>query len=350
MKKGKILRTCGIAVLAAAILLTAFLSVLYVYHQALLARERQTIRHIAGQYVTVSGRNMNVYTAGQGDKTLVFLPGAMTPSPVFDFKPLYSLLSGRYRIAVPEKFGYGYSDECDGERSVDIITEQDREALASLGIEGPYILVPHSASGLEAVYWAGKYPDEVEAIIGLDPAVPGQYDLMPGTHITEMEPQDAEEAVAAMKMNDLLMYRIGLIRLTMNADSALPALRSDALAEEEKEQYRALSYTRICEGSGSTMMRETICTEHALEVLLDLYNSPLPDVPTLFFVSSDEAMLSRPYGSLSNWHKVHEDYLSHITDGRIVYTDCGHYIHAEEPETVSAEMISFIESLHRRNE
>ena len=96
MKKGKILRTCGIAVLVTVILLTAFLGGLYVYHQALLARERQTIRHISGQYVTVGGLNMNVYTAGQGDTTLVFLPGSLTPSPVFDFKPLYSLLAGRY--------------------------------------------------------------------------------------------------------------------------------------------------------------------------------------------------------------------------------------------------------------
>ncbi|MCR5794006.1 MAG: alpha/beta hydrolase, partial [Solobacterium sp.] len=222
--------------------------------------------------------------------------------------------------------------------------------LMSLGIEGPYILVPHSASGLEAVYWAGKYPDEVEAIIGLDPAVPKQYDCMPGTHITEMEPQDAEEAVEAMKMNDLLQYRIGLIRLTMDPDSLLAALRSDALAEEEKEQYRALFYTKFCEGSGSTMMRETICTEHSLQVLLELYNSPAPDVPSLFFVSSDEAMLARPYGSLSAWYKIHEDYLAHVTDGKIVYMDCGHYIHAEEPETVSAEMTAFIESLPRRKE
>ena len=33
-------------------------------------------------------------------------------------------------------------------------------------------------SGLEALYWAQKYPDEVEAIIGLDMAVPDHYDEM----------------------------------------------------------------------------------------------------------------------------------------------------------------------------
>lgn len=45
-------------------------------------------------------------------------------------------------------------------------------ALDKAGIQDPYVLCPHSLSGLEALYWAQKYPDEVEAIVGLDMAVP----------------------------------------------------------------------------------------------------------------------------------------------------------------------------------
>ena len=41
-------------------------------------------------------------------------------------------------------------------------------ALDKAGIQDPYVLCPHSLSGLEALYWAQKYPDEVEAIVGLD--------------------------------------------------------------------------------------------------------------------------------------------------------------------------------------
>ena len=32
-------------------------------------------------------------------------------------------------------------------------------------------------SGLEAVHWANRYPDEVNAIIGLDPAMPPIYEI-----------------------------------------------------------------------------------------------------------------------------------------------------------------------------
>ena len=39
-----------------------------------------------------------------------------------------------------------------------------------------YVLI--QSSGLEALYWAQKYPDEVSAIIGLDMAVPSYYENM----------------------------------------------------------------------------------------------------------------------------------------------------------------------------
>ena len=46
------------------------------------------------------------------------------------------------------------------------------------GIDGPYVLCPHSMSGIEALYWAQEYPDEIESIIGLDMAVPEYYENM----------------------------------------------------------------------------------------------------------------------------------------------------------------------------
>ena len=40
-----------------------------------------------------------------------------------------------------------------------------REALQKSNIKGPYILMPHSVSGVYSMYYANKYPDEVKAII-----------------------------------------------------------------------------------------------------------------------------------------------------------------------------------------
>lgn len=340
----KLLKTISrlflILVMGAGIFLAGFRS----YHQARLRDERAAISHIAGQYVEVGGQHMNVYTAGSGARTLVFLAGYGTPSPVFDFKPLYSRLTDYCRIVVIEKFGYGYSDECAGERAVDIVVDEAREALFRLDITGPYILAAHSAGGIEALWWAEHYPDEVEGIIGLDSSVPAQYTAyrVPQDPAA-WEAQDMDEAVAAMSVYDFFMYDAGLIRLLMNPDKLLPALSSDVLTEAEKEQYRAIAYDMYCRGSGAAFQRETIMTARQLADLQEYCSSPVPDVPTLFFVSDGRVMeqVMEP----SDWIRIHTEYVSGLSNGTVIYLDCGHYVHAERPAEVAAGILSFMESL-----
>lgn len=72
---------------------------------------------------------MSVYTEGDGDKTLVFMSGGGTCSPILDFKSLYSLLSNDYKIVVVEKFGYGFSDVVDENRDIDTMLSETRMAL-----------------------------------------------------------------------------------------------------------------------------------------------------------------------------------------------------------------------------
>ena len=102
-----------------------------------------------GEMISVDGNNMSVYKEGSGDKTLVFLSGGGTCSPILDFKSLYSFLSDEYQIVVVEKFGYGYSDVVDRDRDIDSILDDTRKSLEMAGIKGPYVLCPHSMSGLD---------------------------------------------------------------------------------------------------------------------------------------------------------------------------------------------------------
>ncbi|HCC34341.1 MAG TPA: alpha/beta hydrolase, partial [Ruminococcaceae bacterium] len=131
---------------------------------------------IPGKIVSVNGHDLHVFADGHGADTLVFMAGSGTVCPVLDFKPLWSLLNDRYRIAVIDKSGYGWSEPTDNSRDVDTMLHESREALRLAGLKAPYILVPHSMSSLEALYWAQTYPDEVKAIVGLDAIVPDAYD------------------------------------------------------------------------------------------------------------------------------------------------------------------------------
>ena len=56
--------------------------------------------------------------------------------------------------------------------------EELRSTLKAEGLDGPYVLMPHSISGIDALYYANTYPDEVCAVIGIDctlPAMPNYF-------------------------------------------------------------------------------------------------------------------------------------------------------------------------------
>ena len=121
-----------------------------------------------GKLVKVNGRKMHVHSMGNGEKTIVLLPGLGIPLPSVDFAPLMRELSKKYTVVCVEFFGYGFSDQTDTPRTNKNYTEEIRQALAGAGFKPPYILMPYSASGIYCEYYATKYPQEVEGLILLD--------------------------------------------------------------------------------------------------------------------------------------------------------------------------------------
>ena len=329
----------GICVIVA---LTLILSVgTYLYNRSCLDKEANLI-HQKGQYVEVDGHEMNLLIEGDGDKTLVFLAGAGTPSPILDFKPLTDRLKEDVKVVIIEKFGYGYSDEIEGDRTVDVITEQDREALLAAGVEGPYILCPHSASGFEAMYWANHYPDEVEAIIGLDMGIPEEYDYM-GVDWENLQPENPQETAKDMEFYDFWVHKVGLMRY-MDAEDIFPALKSEYLTEDEKMEYRAIMYSKYHNGSDATINHEQWFTDRCIREMKALYEGPIPDVPTLMFVTNDKT-LEPMVKDMDNWLLIHQNYMDNISDGKLVELNASHYFYTEIPEEVSTEIKEFIRTL-----
>lgn len=121
-----------------------------------------------GEMVEVNNQKMHVYSMGQGEKTIVLLPGFGLPLPSADFGPLMRELSKEYAVVTVEYFGMGFSDDTDTPRTNENYMEEIRTALSKAGMKPPYVLMPHSTSGIYSEYYAAKYPDEVSAIIMLD--------------------------------------------------------------------------------------------------------------------------------------------------------------------------------------
>lgn len=319
MKKigSKFLRV--IFIIVAVIVL--FIIVSFIRHKICSFRERKLLTPL-GKIVEVNGHNMSVYTEGEGDKTLVFLSGGGTCSPILDFKSLYSLLSNEYKIAVVEKFGYGFSDVVDEQRDIDTMLSETRMALEKAGIEGPYVLCPHSMSGLEALYWTQKYPEEVEAIIGLDMAVPAYYDEMRiSIPITKLGQYGAA---------------LGITRWIPSLAES-DAIKVGTLSEEEKEIYRAVFYQRT---ATVTMIDEVKAVKDNAKTVKE---NGVPQVPMLLFISNGSGGTGF---TEETWRRIPKEYIAGCDNASYIELDCPHYVHDYEYEKISEEIRNLLKKMY----
>ena len=293
-----------------------FLLAVYINHRIQLNKESKLLTPL-GQIIDVDGHNMSIYTEGTGSMTIVFISGGGTCSPILDFKSLYSLLSDEYKVVVVEKFGYGFSDVVNKERDISSILEDTRTALKSAGIEAPYILCPHSMSGIEALYWAQQYPEEVSAIVGLDMAVPKAY-------------EDYNINIPMLKLSQFAA-NVGITRILPGVAES-DAIKYGTLSDEEKEVYRAIFYSRT---ATTTMMNEVSSIKENAKIV---EVGGIPQVPMLLFVSNGMGT----GWDKETWRSYQLKYVESVENGIVIEMDCPHYVHDYQYEKMSEEIINFI--------
>lgn len=308
-----------ISLLILIILLSIFILISYINHRINLAKEEEQFIPI-GQQVIVNGYRVNVYFEGNGDTTLVFMSGGGTCSPVLDFKSLYSLLSNEYRIVVLEKAGYGFSDVVDVDRNIDSVLLDTRQALSLAGIKGPFVLCPHSMSGIEAIYWAQSYPDEVSAIIGLDMAVPEVYENY--------------------KIN-LPLIKLGKFAADVGITRWIPGLsNSDAikygkLTEGEKELYKVVFYRRT---ATKTMINEVQQIKKSAKLVAEKGEI---NVPILAFSSNGEGT----GWNEEEWRRFQSSFIKNSSNRKLIELDSSHYIHDIEYNKIAKDIKIYLNEM-----
>lgn len=283
-----------------------------VYNHYMIAKEKQELVS-NGKLVQVKEKLMHVYAEGKKNhKTLVLMSGSGTASPVYDFKVLYSKLSDQYRTVVVEKFGYGYSDISGFPRDVDTMVHEAREALILAGESGPYILMPHSMSALEALYWAEKYPDEIEAIIGLDMALPQGYEILPNRPFM-------------VNIISALTY-IGFHRF-----SFINPVNERALNESEIQQHHNLVHIMTL---NNDMLEEIKMVNENAKTVSRFGN---PNIPMLLFTSNGEGL-----GERGDWVHTQREFAGMNDSTRLIELDTSHYIHYEQSDRIAEEIKIFL--------
>ncbi len=305
------------------LLIPLIMLISFVNHKIKLKKEDKLFK-TNGKIVEVNNHNINIYITGNSnsDITLVFMSGGGTCSPTLDFKTLYSLFDSNYQIAVVEKAGYGFSDISDIDRDIDTILFETRESLNKAGIKNKkYILFPHSMSGIEALYWTNKYPNEIKGIIGLDPAVPESY--------KNMEINSIMLSLAKFGSD------IGITRFIPSIVNSSAAIKYGKLTDEEKDLYKVIFYRRTVTAS---MLNETKSIKENAKKLEKIDTT---NIPMLFFASNGEGT---GY-SKENWRKFIIDYIDSKLNGEYKILDCSHYVHNIEYQRIYEESLNFINKI-----
>jgi len=195
------------------------------------------------------------------------------------------------------------------------MVEEDRKALLKAGESGPYLLMPHSMSALEAIYWAKTYPTEVKAIIGLDMAVPGSYNT---------ENTNTSKISFMKYMTFLGMHRI----------PDLFYINTDGLSDQETTQLKYLTYRNAL--SDDVYAECKMVYKNALLVK----ELGAPDLPILMFTTN----LGISHGS-ENWIKAQDDFAKLSNKYIQIKLDCGHNLHHFKSEYIATEIKTFLGQL-----
>jgi pimeloyl-ACP methyl ester carboxylesterase len=281
----------------------------YFEHRSLVEAEKE-MYPAPGKLVDVNNHQIHVYREGEGPNTFVFMSGLGTSSPYYDFKVLFEKLSNKHQIVVIERPGYGWSDVTSTDRDLATVLEESRQALKLAGIEGPYNLVPHSLAGLEAIYWAQEYPEEVSNIFGLDALVPGYHEQREGID------NPLSPVITFLARSGLMRQQPGV------CEDNFYAIKKGHLNEQESEIACTLFMRRMMT---KNMWEEYRSLEENSQLVL---NNDRPNVPIYSFISSDND---------ENWQSILSDY----SDEAFIL-DAHHYVHLDETDFIAEKILNRI--------
>ena len=308
-KKRRFVRALGVAVLVLVLLL----GVMKVTDMAMTASERAA-NPAPGVMVDVGGRRMHVHTVGQGEASIVLLPGLGVPAPVLDFEPLTQELSQWARVTVVEPFGYGWSEGSDSPMLPGDVARDVHTALHGAGVPGPYVLMGHSLAGLYSQKFIETFPGEVSGFVGLDPTNP----------VTASPPED--DFISGVLTT---LARLGGVRVAQAIRGVDSSLLEQGYSRENVDKQAMLTSWNAM---SPEMVRQRKSTREALEQTKELRFTQ--DLPVLVFASRDrekreggEAL--RAYAGEGQCHRVEA-------------LDAGHYVHHEQHTRINEVTRAFL--------
>lgn len=182
-----------------------------------------------GEMVDVGGYRLHIMVAGLDHPGPTVVLDTGLGLPMVYLTRLQEQVGAFARVVAYDRPGIGWSDSPPSGRPHDALTTANalHAALTQAEIPGPFVLVGHSAGGLNMLVFADTYPRDTGGIVLVDSTHPNQFLRYP--------PKQARAEKRMQKMSVLFEWgaRLGILRLVngphlLEADD-LPADQKAAL-------------------------------------------------------------------------------------------------------------------------
>ena len=227
---------------------------------------------------------------------------------------MYDGLSKQYKIVVVERSGYGYSEGTSKSRDVSEVLSETRQAIAKAHVSGPYIILSHSMASLETLLWQEKYPSEIQAIIGLDWALPESYSQL------------------RMHSQILRMARLGSQLGLLRYIPSRLYVPNENLSSSDRRLYQRIAYRQIL---SQAMLNESLSVKGNAKKVDAKIDS---QIPTLLLVSNGEGTSF----SQEEWRHYATRFAKDQKNIELTFYDAPHYLYHYQTTEVVAKIEDFI--------
>ncbi|MGL5380679.1 alpha/beta fold hydrolase, partial [Clostridium sp.] len=282
-----------------------------------------------GKIIDVFDGKIHISKVGNGEKTIVLLPGLGVALPSADFGPIMRSLSKRnYTVVCIEYYGVGFSSQTDRSRTCENYVEEIRSLLLKDGIKGPYILMPHSISSVYSEYYASKYPEEVEAIISLD-----------GTS-TAYIGEDMPRFIKPLLKIGKFQQKIGLTSILARVTTNKKGL--EYIGYNEKEIDDMISFGGFA--INNTLLNQMISS---IECVKDTNRLPYPeDVPYFKIISKQTYETKNNQIKISPQEYQHEHLMRIGDKAKYEILEGNHFIYHNNHEIIAELTDKFLKEIN----
>ena len=296
-------------------------------YEAIMAAGDDTRYPAPGQRVDVGGYRLHVHCVGEGNPTVVLDAGLGGFS--LDWSLVQPELAATTRVCAYDRAGYGWSDPSPHARTPSQIADELHTLLVNAGIQGPYVLVGHSAAGKHVRLFASRYPQAVVGMVLVDARHESvdtnrSPEALAGEHTQQRRFQRTISAAA----------RIGLVRAFWAAawPQVFPATQS--LSTETRAEIGVL---QARSGQVKTVLKEDALLTHDNA---QLSSAPsLGDVP-LMVLAAGQNVEHDPL-----WLPAQQQLAGLSSNAKLIVVEgSSHYIHWDQPMLVAGAIRQVVEA------